>query len=688
MAPHIAGGVLLIAAIIALLPLMATADTGGPLAHYSFDSAEGDRVFDTVGTRHGAIEGATWKPTALGHGLHFDGVSDYVSLGDDPAFRFTGSFSVALWVRHDSIEGWQDYVGNYVGGVSGFVLAQNEGYLYFHQGGLQPYTLETAPLLHPGTWHHVAAVYDNQAHAMRLYVDGMEQASQIVTGTPKPATDVSLYIGQYHEGRELFRGIMDELSVWDRAISEAEVMALCGEHQAAFGADAIEVKPEPLPEGVLMGMGLESADVGPDGFHIVTTGSQFRLAHGTISCSQRIPLERTVTCITLPDDIGPLTLEGQTDFACKLTGRTLDVTVHGDSLLILRAKTPQRVSFRSPLQPEYRASHNGSFLFIDETGGFGIYPTRASGPPMPDTSRSSWRMTWDLAGGEEMWVSVFPPRPYNYQRSFESLAHEGMEEPDRWYPSDDLIEQTARHCKVLTIHSYIFPGGEKAPWLIPRFQPADINRWHEVRQKIQGLGMKIIPYFSPFYYKGSLELTEGGPERTYFDEIRHALDELKVDGIYFDGVSMDFRTSYRVTRKVRQMIGDDRILYVHCSSDPLGRADIYCPFIDTYADYTLRGEAGRGGLDRDTFLRYIVGGYNIGNAVGLWCYYGSTGAAGYVNVVPPTEDIDACLAAHARLWRQGMYWSDASVEALAAFDAEYYRKVDALRREYEAGVDN
>jgi len=80
-----------------------------------------------------------------------------------------------------------------------------------------------------------------------------------------------------------------------------------------------------------------------------------------------------------------------------------------------------------------------------------------------------------------------------------------------------------------------------------------------------------------------------------------------------------------------------------------------------------------------------VGGYNIGNAVGLWCYYGSTGADGYRNLVPSTDDIDACLAAHARLPRMGMAWSDASPEGLADFDAEYYAKVDALRREYEHG---
>jgi hypothetical protein len=191
--------------------------------------------------------------------------------------------------------------------------------------------------------------------------------------------------------------------------------------------------------------------------------------------------------------------------------------------------------------------------------------------------------------------------------------------------------------------------------------------------------MRIIPYFSPYYYDGSLELTEGAEQRTYFDEVRHAIDELKVDGLYFDGVSMDFRKSYWVTRRTRQMIGDGRILYVHCSTDPLGKAGIYCPFIDTYADYILRGEAGRAELDRNTFLRWVVSSYNIGNAVGIWCYYGSTGKSGYRNIVPHSEDIDAALRLHARLWRQGMAWEEADPNELARFDEEYYPKLERLR---------
>lgn len=137
----------------------------------------------------------------------------------------------------------------------------------------------------------------------------------------------------------------------------------------------------------------------------------------------------------------------------------------------------------------------------------------------------------------------------------------------------------------------------------------------------------------------------------FFAEVRRALDEYKVDGLYFDGVTMDFRTSYEIVRKTRQMLGDDRILFRHCTSDPLASPRIYCPFIDTYCDYIYRGEAGRADLELDDFLRWTLSGHNISNAVGYWVYTGSTGKPGYVRQAPTREHIDAALRHEVRLPR-------------------------------------
>jgi len=659
----------------------------GVLSYYNFDSGRGDNLTDLVGGHHGVIEGAAWQRTAAGHGLQFDGRDDHVSLGSDPAFSFTGSFSVELWVRHTDVDGWQDYVGNYTGGKRGFVIAQNDGYLYFHQGGLEPYIVETEVVLQPGVWYHICAVYDRQGGAMRVYVDGAQLAAETVKGIPEPSTDVPLYLGRYRDGRERFKGIMEELRIWRRALSEAQVMARYGEHAGAFKPDTVDIAPVPLPKDVLMGMALEGLQVTGDEFAAVTTGARFTLTKGVICCRQRIPSERETARIVLPQSAGPFALGERTDFACRMDSDSLELRIHGDSLLILKTKRPQALTFQGLFEPEYHAQHRGKHLFIDELGGLGVYPVRAAAPSTPDFKALPWALTRELRAGDEVWVSIFPPRPCNHARGFESLAHEGLADRALWYPSDELIEATARYCKVLAIHSYIFPGGEKPPWRIPRFYPVDIDKWHEVRRKVQERGMKVIPYFSPFYYKGSLALVEGGPQRTYFDEVRDAIEVLKADGVYFDGVSMDFRKSYAITRKTRQMLGDDRILYVHCSTDPLGSPGIYCPFIDSYADYILRGEAGRGTLDRDRFLRWVVSSYNIGNAVGIWCYYGSTGASGYRNVVPTPEDIDAALRLHARLWRQGMSWQRADAGRLQDFDREYYSKLERLRVAHERAAD-
>ena len=156
-------------------------------------------------------------------------------------------------------------------------------------------------------------------------------------------------------------------------------------------------------------------------------------------------------------------------------------------------------------------------------------------------------------------------------------------------------------------------------------------------------------------------------------------------------ISTDFRKSYAVIRRAREILGDNRILYVHCSVDPLKDGRIYCPFIDTYADYIIRGEAGVYGLKLDDFLRWTISGYNISNVVGYWCYYGSNRQQGYdsstpksytyFDTLPTAEHIDAALRNKAFIWRQGQEWSQPKLkDDLAAFDKDYYGKIALLRQ--------
>ena len=276
--------------------------------------------------------------------------------------------------------------------------------------------------------------------------------------------------------------------------------------------------------------------------------------------------------------------------------------------------------------------------------------------------------------GEELWLSVFPPREPNPKREAEHIAHEGA--PKLPYPSEKLIRSAARYCDVLVVHSYYWPGGDRPPWYIPTFRPKDRAKFDQLRETAHRHGMKLVPYFSPYYYKSTKTIARDD----FVEEMKYALEELKVDGFYFDGISMDFRESYRIIRQARKLLGPDRVLHVHCSSDPLRSRRVYCPFIDTYADSILRGESGREGLPLDDFLRYTLSGRNISNAVGYWCYYGSTGTTSthtYVNNDPTKEHIDTAFKAGVRFPRTEIgfevIWPEDNGH-LDFFDRYYYGK--------------
>jgi hypothetical protein len=90
-----------------------------------------------------------------------------------------------------------------------------------------------------------------------------------------------------------------------------------------------------------------------------------------------------------------------------------------------------------------------------------------------------------------------------------------------------------------------------------------------------------------------------------------------MDGLYFDGISHDILESYDMIRTARNVVGDGS-LYVHCTSDPVSK-NLFCPFIDTHADYILRAEHAT--ALSDSYLRYVISGTNISNSIGHLCYY-------------------------------------------------------------------
>ena len=452
--------------------------------------------------------------------------------------------------------------------------------------------------------------------------------------------------------------------------------------------------------GSAFDMRMESATEQRGVITVITTGAKFQIdRHGAIRCWQRIPRERLVLEVSFAPAPGPFRIEKKDGFSCTVSCPAGALTFQGDSLVILKLKENVKTRFRGSFPPAYHFEKGGKWILMDEEGGFGVYPVAEKTTLAPAFSKLPWDIAYEFTGGDEAWWSVFPPRPYNWNRAFEAIEHDGANEGAGAYPSNDQIAAAAKYCKVLTLHAGIWKdvpedvkakmtpivhtqkyAGHPQPWLSSKHVPFDMKEFIRVRDEAHKRGLKVVVYMSPYY--------STAPD--IFAEMQRVLNEYQVDGLYFDGISRDFRKSYAVIRRAREILGD-RILYVHCSSDPLMDGRIYCPFIDTYADYILRGEPGVWGLKLDDFLRWTISGYNISNAVGYWCYYGSNQQQGYdvstpkagkyIDTVPTPEHIDAALRNKAFIWRQGQEWSQPKLQDdLAAFDKEYYGKLELLRQ--------
>jgi len=72
----------------------------------------------------------------------------------------------------------------------------------------------------PGRWTHLAVTYDGGA--VRLYVNGVEASSQRASGTIRSTAD-PLWIGGNRPYGEYFNGVIDDVRIYDRALSPVEV---------------------------------------------------------------------------------------------------------------------------------------------------------------------------------------------------------------------------------------------------------------------------------------------------------------------------------------------------------------------------------------------------------------------------------------------------------------------------------
>ena len=191
---------------------------------------------DIVRGNNGTVNGVTFAVGQVGDAFSFNGVNGRITLPDAENLRFTGSFTIEMWINIESIP---PYPGNYI-----LMRGDDRASLDPYGVGITPegklgfeVTSETSSTsihanVESGRFTHIAATLDSTSGSMRLYVDGVLGAETITNVRPFRDLDSNLNAGigigntPYSSFNFPFHGLIDEVSMYSRALSAQEISAI------------------------------------------------------------------------------------------------------------------------------------------------------------------------------------------------------------------------------------------------------------------------------------------------------------------------------------------------------------------------------------------------------------------------------------------------------------------------------
>ncbi|CAN5539928.1 hypothetical protein BH09VER1_BH09VER1_23980 [soil metagenome] len=246
------------------------------VAHFQFDGTSGTVATDVgpfafTGT---LINGPTWTTRYTGEGsLSLDGSNDYVKVGTGTSSILdfgSNSFSLVAWIK----SGTDGQAGRIISkgqanSTAGYELAitgsgQIEAGLGTTQTGTSAETIliqtTGSASFHDGNWHQVAAVFDRANSQAQIYVDGTSKAlTQVVstggtihTGTTNildfaalthlsgSNSSIPLTISSHNGSQDYFKGGVDDVRVYRKALSDAEVVRIRDEESVLAATTTTE----------------------------------------------------------------------------------------------------------------------------------------------------------------------------------------------------------------------------------------------------------------------------------------------------------------------------------------------------------------------------------------------------------------------------------------------------------------
>ncbi|MDO8523310.1 MAG: LamG domain-containing protein, partial [bacterium] len=215
----------------------------GLVGYWSFDGKDMSNLtaFDRSGNNNNGTltNGPTRAIGKIGQALKFDGVNDYVNIGDKTTLELNFPLTISAWVKQSSI----GVLDTETSIISKYLSAGNQREWHFSTisqgsqitfefiksrdgvgaGSLDP--VSSATLVGANTWAHGAITIDSSGNYV-FYLNGVPDGTGTIANTTIFHGTASATIGEWSNPAALFPGSIDDVRVYNRALTPAEILRL------------------------------------------------------------------------------------------------------------------------------------------------------------------------------------------------------------------------------------------------------------------------------------------------------------------------------------------------------------------------------------------------------------------------------------------------------------------------------
>lgn len=220
-------------------PAATTFPSSGLVAYYKMNEATGTTVADAKGTSTGSATGTSILAGKLGNGRSFNGTSDYINIPVAAGSALdinnaTNIVTISAWVKPANVNNSRQgifnrgYCGCQAGGSGYGVGIGTNGNAKFNLGGMAGGNFDGTSNAANSNWYHIVGVTNGASS--QIWVNGVSDSTgniSIAGGSSALAAQIGTVPQSVAPNpSSFFNGIIDEVGIWNRALTGAEISSL------------------------------------------------------------------------------------------------------------------------------------------------------------------------------------------------------------------------------------------------------------------------------------------------------------------------------------------------------------------------------------------------------------------------------------------------------------------------------